>query len=322
MATDPVYHYTSPAGLLSILKNKRLWASEASGMNDLAEVRSGWERIRAWLERQAKSDAVELLRDLAEAPLDNPHEVFVLCGSTAADDANQWRLYAGGGSGYAIGLDPSVDLIAVSDVPALEPPHKRARSVRHLRSRRPAPPRKLTWDVLLRDSVTVTPWLHVMYKDSEAVLALEELVDWADTEFRAMSSGMPDDIAAEEYQTLQSKAYDALATIAHLIKAPGFSGENEVRVVATYLWSSANVLYRAGQYGVVGYAELTAGLDGRSVRVLRPAAKGRLPDLSLPVKSVRLGPLLHAENSTTIRGLLDSSGFKGADVLESEVPLR
>ncbi len=54
----PVFHYTTPTGLLNILERKELWATEAAGMNDVAEVRQGWAFIRDWMTDQDPTDDV------------------------------------------------------------------------------------------------------------------------------------------------------------------------------------------------------------------------------------------------------------------------
>lgn len=62
-----IYHCTSPDGLLGILQHHELRATQASGMNDVAEVRQGWEFINQWLEAQDASDhVVGVMRELAK----------------------------------------------------------------------------------------------------------------------------------------------------------------------------------------------------------------------------------------------------------------
>lgn len=41
---------------IGAVQSKELWATEATGMNDVAEVRQGWSCIRSWLEDQADDD--------------------------------------------------------------------------------------------------------------------------------------------------------------------------------------------------------------------------------------------------------------------------
>ncbi len=55
-ATGSIYHYTSPSGLLGLVENHELWATEATGMNDLGEVRQGWDFIRSWVRGQPRDE--------------------------------------------------------------------------------------------------------------------------------------------------------------------------------------------------------------------------------------------------------------------------
>ena len=122
-ATEPVFHYTDGNGLIGIAHRGVLWASEAAGLNDRAEIRQGWAKIRAWLDSQPDGEIIELFKNHAASPLRDSHEVFVVCGSTRGDDANQWRLYANKGAGYAVELDPKQQLVVVTDNP---PPLRRS----------------------------------------------------------------------------------------------------------------------------------------------------------------------------------------------------
>jgi Protein of unknown function (DUF2971) len=310
-ATEPVFHYTSSNGLLGIVESKCVRASEASGLNDKAEIRQGWSSINDWLSTQPASDAIDLLRDFAADPMQAKHEIFVLSGSTASDDANQWRLYAQGGSGYAIEFDPSVELVAVSKTWA--PPVAPAAS-------------RGTVDIRIGDVVTVSPWFHVLYTGAKAVAALEELVASVESEVDTIDSTSTDTEERDvRYEELKGDAYEALATIAHLIKASGFSGENEVRVVTSFLFAEQHIQYRAGEHGIVGFTSLTTTPTGHPTsRVLRPSSTGTASTLgtSLPVRSVRLGPLLNIEHENTVRAFLRKNGLGTATVTSSAVPLR
>jgi hypothetical protein len=112
--TGSVFHYTSAQGLIGMVEGKTMRASEASSLNDLAEARQGWEAIRRVLPSMPDDETRKLLLAHAERPLNERHEVFVLCASTAGDDTNQWRLYADGGRGYVMELDGEARLAALS----------------------------------------------------------------------------------------------------------------------------------------------------------------------------------------------------------------
>jgi hypothetical protein len=235
------------------------------------------------------------------------HEVFVLSASTRGDDANQWRLYADDGHGYAIELDASVPLAAVSDVPPSE-----------------APSTKPSILALAKNVAAVTPWHNVIYLDADVRTALQELAVAVESESQAIavSSGMTEEEVDSAYDGLQTGAYEVLSTIAHLIKGPGFSGENEVRVVATFVWGEEHIHYRPAAHGIVGYTKLAEAPGGPRQSVLRPVG-ARVPLVtSLPVRSVRLGPLLRPEHEHTLRAFLRATGLQHVEVQTSTVPLR
>ena len=303
-----VFHYTSAAGLLGMVSSGAIRASEASSLNDLAEVRQGWEAIRRVLAEMPENETRDLLLSHAERPLAGRHEVFVLSASTAGDDANQWRLYADGGRGYVLELDGGVRLAAISDVPAPERP--------------PAEPGRAKFDLsFIGEVALVTPWLHVIYEDADVRDALVELTTLIDAE-RSWLTTIPDeDDYDAERDRVRDESYGALATLANLIKSPGFSGENEVRVVATFVFNGDQIDYRAGSNGIVGYATLTAAPAEYTTRLLRP--KDDAPILKrLPLKSVGSGPLLAEENGNTLRGFLARHIEDDVEITHSAVPLR
>lgn len=313
-AAEPVYHYTSSQGLLGLVQTGCVWASEATSLNDLAEVRHGWDLVKAWLARQSPSEAVDLLTQMANDPFEKKYEVFVLSASTARDDANQWRLYAQGGNGYAIELDPSVELAAISDA------SKTKRTVKSSSGTRTA---NIGW--YLGESATVTPWYHVLYTEDEVAAALHQLLTATDRELPRLQDARDAEEFAERKDILYGQALEALGAIAHLVKGAGFSGEREVRVVATFMLANQHIRYRQGPHGVVSYGVLTRAPKGHPPHlVLHWTTKGRdkRPGKPLPIRSVRLGPLLNKEHVSTVRRLLVSNGVKSAPVKRSKVKLR
>lgn len=305
--TGPVFHYTSSAGLLGSINSGSMWASQASSLNDLGEVRQGWQLIRGILAAQPASDTVDFLMGLADNPLRAPHEVYLLCASTDGDDANQWRLYADSARGYVIELDGAVPLTVVSDVagPAATSGRESAFG-------------------LAKDLAAVSLWQKVLYHPISVERALAELVAATESEDREIqaTSGMEAEDRDFAYEALQEDAYEALSTIAHLIKTPGFAGENEVRVVATFVWGEEHILYRTGSDGIIGYVKLAGAPGGVRRTVLRPTPGSPRLVTSLPLKSVRLGPLLRSEHEKTVKAFLRANNLRHVDITTSTVPLR
>jgi hypothetical protein len=311
IAREPIYHYTDASGLLGIVQERKLWASEAAGLNDRAEVRQGWAKILEWAERQPGSEAMELILDHSRHPAKESHEVFILSASTRPDDANQWRLYAGGGRGYTVELDPSVPLVVASDA---------VRRWRRSETSLGSP----DWDFdLAATSAYVTPWFHVLYNDQEIDTALRFLKKRVESDIAQLEDmkarAVDDDRIGEEAADSFDRSYGFVAQLANLIKEPGFAGENEVRIVTTFLRAEDHLRYRAGAYGVVGYAELITSPTGEREPVI---VDGDDP-APLPIKSVRIGPLLGLEHERTVSAMLrkfDQSNDVAVHL--SEVPLR
>lgn len=299
----PVYHYTSATGLIGILTEHALWASESTSLNDLGEIRQGWSFIREYLGKDESEDAAYLLNLVTDIP-DSFLEPFVLSASTSADDANQWRLYGDEGRGYAVRLDSSVDLAVVSD-----------------NSRPAAPKNGLGLGTLLRDSVTIDGWHYCLYTDSEKAAAIDELVDGFGKARRRLGREKLEEDAYQDYwQMLRDETFNDIASIAALMKGPGFSGEREARIVASPLTRSTFQRFRATSIGVVSYVELGTARndDGREPRVYR----GSMEVSPLPIQSVTLGPLLRNESARTLRELVRSNGYSDVTICESDVPLR
>lgn len=302
-----LFHYTSADGLHGSLTKQHLWASAASSLNDLGEVRQGWELIKEILASEPTSDVVELLTSFADDPHKKQHEVFVLSASIDGDDAAQWRLYANGARGYVIGLNGAAALAVVS--PVADSTSEQAKP-------------KFGW--LVKDAASVGPWQKVLYQRSDVEAVLRELVAAADAEARQIegTSGMSEDEKTSRYESVQDWGYEALATIAHLIKSPGFAGENEVRVVVTFPWGAEHIRYRSSSDGIVAYVVLAESPHGPRHTVLRPEPGSKEAVTTLPVASVRLGPLLRPEQAKTVTSFLHSLKLKNVDVLTSDVPLR
>jgi hypothetical protein len=248
------------------------------------------------------------------------------CASTRVDDANQWRLYGAEGRGYAVELNPLVNLRAVVSgdrppimVDSYEDAEGRAHSF-----------------VLPSDTVDVSPWLHVLYADEEKSEALAGLVDGASAELVSVAAlgaraGSDDGEYYRAHEDLLTIVGQDLARLAQLMKSPGFAGEDEVRVLAVDHRpeedSTRAARFRSTPFGVARYVRLSASttvVDDDTEPYIDPSAT--LYDdeeRQLPMTAVRLGPRIRADNNqSTVRALLASAGYLGCAVEASGIPLR
>jgi hypothetical protein len=290
--------------LLGIVTSGKLRASEASSLNDLAEITLGWRAIRRWLARQAKSEAT---KHLSQPRRDPQHHVFVLSGTTAGDDANQWRLYGDRGRGYAIGLDGSVPLGVVSLDPSAS-------------AMKPTPIGRVS------EWVNVVPWHDVIYEADPLNEAMAALLSFTERELLRIEGIADPDSQEHADDLLYQQTQGEMERIAHLFKAGGFIGEKEVRVVARFMWFGSHVGYRAGAYGIAGHVHLVATDVSGAHRVVPEPDMSKMHEVTfehpVPIRSVRLGPLVHKGNRETVKGLLSAYGLYAASVVASQVPLR
>jgi hypothetical protein len=111
---EPLYQYTSAAGLQGILESETMWFTDYRHLNDPSEVRHGMERAHEVFEAAqegADGRAGLFLRCAADLfSRDNlaTLDFFVACFSSARDDLGQWRAYGDNGRGVAIGFAPEM----------------------------------------------------------------------------------------------------------------------------------------------------------------------------------------------------------------------
>lgn len=112
MPTDRLYHYTTPDGLIGIVKTNALWATSVFYLNDSRELIGGIEIAQDYLRNirdttnvQQQIDRVEwLLNDILDfGKAFHTKPVFVASLTTQSDQLSQWRAYCQGG-GFAIGF--------------------------------------------------------------------------------------------------------------------------------------------------------------------------------------------------------------------------
>lgn len=111
-----VWHYTNGPGLIAIIESGTLYTTQVSCLNDATEIRYGASRLREALSgmltgmKEGAADTsfvkryIELLDDDEASPNNVGLPYFVSCFTSLEDDLSQWRSYAGGENGYAIGF--------------------------------------------------------------------------------------------------------------------------------------------------------------------------------------------------------------------------
>ncbi len=106
------FHYTTAQGIVGILDEKKIWATDANYFNDYAEIRRGIIYARKWLEQNlSKIKNImgdkyinSLVANLEHEPWKQSGQRMYICSfSTERDSLSQWLSY-GGKMGYSIGF--------------------------------------------------------------------------------------------------------------------------------------------------------------------------------------------------------------------------
>lgn len=126
-----LYHYTTAPGLLGMLRDGRLWATNAKFLNDPSEVKYAAGLVKEalaeaadkhkknvsglthgfveWMAAASASLAFKVpqirestLKSLAE--FDTRKDIYIACFCKNGDLLSQWRGYGAAGGGYAIGF--------------------------------------------------------------------------------------------------------------------------------------------------------------------------------------------------------------------------
>jgi Protein of unknown function (DUF2971) len=103
---ETLYHYTDLNGLIGIVQNQTLWATNVHFLNDKNEQKYGIELVKEIAEsiKNIQNDKViELIINHIDdrAKLDD----YITCFSKNGDLLGQWRAYANNGSGVSIGFN-------------------------------------------------------------------------------------------------------------------------------------------------------------------------------------------------------------------------
>ncbi|MBB4087090.1 DUF2971 domain-containing protein [Sphingomonas carotinifaciens] len=102
-----LFHYTSTAALISIVRNNELWLSDATFLNDRLEIDHGRDvackRLTAAISASKRGEVAAMLNDaLKHFGVEPNPDVYVACFSTVGDDLAQWRGYGQGEAPVAI----------------------------------------------------------------------------------------------------------------------------------------------------------------------------------------------------------------------------
>jgi hypothetical protein len=105
-----LYHYTGAVGLLGIIQNRTLWATDYQHLNDRKEYRIGAKLLQDELGRCRLEEKQR--RSFERLVAETQRSCYVLSFSEMGDQLSQWRAYCPGGNGYSLGFQQSNALFA------------------------------------------------------------------------------------------------------------------------------------------------------------------------------------------------------------------
>ncbi|MCY4028852.1 MAG: DUF2971 domain-containing protein [Acidobacteria bacterium] len=106
---ERLYHYTTPQGLLGIVKKREIWATHTQYLNDIREFSHAVAMAEQELQAMAKSSEYTELRPVLhrmKESLEGVESVNVCVASFSeeGDSLPQWRAYGGETAGFAVGF--------------------------------------------------------------------------------------------------------------------------------------------------------------------------------------------------------------------------
>jgi len=105
-----IFHYTTQKGILGIIENKEMWATQIHFLNDTNEIYLTFRLLDQELEKQIGKIQIPEIRNLLKKIkgylqlIDQKH-ICISSFCREGDLLSQWRGYGNQGKGYALGFD-------------------------------------------------------------------------------------------------------------------------------------------------------------------------------------------------------------------------
>lgn len=285
-----VFHYTTIQGLLGIINNKSIWATNTLYLNDASELHYAKDLLKQELTvfrgthpeflRAEKLDEslghffLETLEDNINALLPSQHMGFFVCSfSEDGDLLSQWRGYCGDGGGFSLGFRLS-----------------------HLK----------TCAEKARFSIK-----KCIYDQDKQISEIRQLLANLAATFNREISYSNDKQQAwdEKGKQLLADFFLKFIKLAPFLKHPKFAEEKEWRIMVTL---KTNIIlpkmkFRAGNTMVVPYLEMPLPLQGKN----------------LDIDQIFVGPTSDRTlSATAVEMLLRTQGIDNSQVNCSTIPYR
>jgi Protein of unknown function (DUF2971) len=280
----PLYHYTTQAGLLGIIKERKIWATHTQYLNDRREFLHAVDLVRGEILRlldeqntrpgEASASRTEALNKMHNALSLSPEHINVcVCSfSEDSDSLSQWRAY-GGSSGFAIGFSTEVLGTAVE-----------------------------------RQNFFL---VQCIYEPSTQLDIARALVKEVLDENLSKSSVTGDSATDELFWDTGGNLLTYLYRYAPMLKDQSFKEEREWRIISRPIFAQ-RLDYREGRSLIIPYYRLPFWEDGQQTQI-HEIIVGPTRDVERSIKSV--GRLIKGRD-------IIKEGFGYTPVIASQVPYR
>jgi hypothetical protein len=242
--SSPLYHYTSAAGIISILKSSELWFTKWNCLNDASEYKIVHSLIENCLSEFADdNDFVDLIRNYNSFELstknngeiwNTEHNIFIASFSSAQDRLNMWNYYtkSAESDGYSIQFD-NIAFQANKE----------------------------------HYSITVSSVIYDEIQQKELVKSLlHELYDSYQNKDLSQKG-------VDDRDMIMAHLYDlVVSNIGYLLKHAAFKDEEEVRALLYLEKDSENIIqYRASNGTIIPYIAVNFDKNSISEIMLSPS---------------------------------------------------
>lgn len=257
---ERLYHYTTFSGLLGIVGNGMLWASDIRYMNDSAELQHTADLIRVEITNRVVAghtnpDLLNQFLDWVTHRITNGHMLFAASFRANGNLLSQWRGYSRIGKGVSLGFNPGY---------ILECAKKQSFQIGKCIYNREEQ-RKLIAQVV--DSVEV-------------------LAGGTDEE----QNISPGEGRGQRYHCIFEKIESDLLRIAAILKHPSFKEEEEWRIVSPVItdYLEEPVLFREGASMLVPYINFKLATPAEPNIALEHLFLGPTPNITISMNSLTM----------------------------------
>ncbi|MEX0904446.1 MAG: DUF2971 domain-containing protein [Balneolaceae bacterium] len=260
---EQLFHYTDLNGLKGILKERGLWISHISTLNDPFELKYGQKLIIQELDNQIVKENEDNIREFYNSIKISVgsfgkamHQTFIACFCESENLLSQWRAYSNNGGGFSIGFEINDSSLITFEKTNFEECFK----------------------PILR---------KIIYKPEEQMRLIKDYINIVTEGYRKGIVGKVSGVMNENYHSavMGSQASNLLLDLILSIKNPAFSEEKEWRLIHVILdhHEPEKLKFRESNYDLIPYKQsyLFDRKDESNI---------------FPIKSIILGPSIDQES--------------------------